>query len=218
MGRKSLHTPEQLKALFIQATLDIIEERGVAGLSARSVAKRVGYSPGTIYNIFENLDALIFSVEVRVLDDLCEHLMAVQTGVSISERLPVVARAYMDFAEQRPHAWSLLFEHIVAGPTAVPPTYTERIGYILQIFDHVLRVPVGPDAAGDVRSGSSFLFCLLTGLGLLATSPKLNGSGAALARRLLESYLAGEILNRQPGIDPVGETSAEASTGGRATI
>ena len=68
MGRRSTHTPQQLRELILDAAQDIIQDQGLAGLSAREVARRIAYSPGTIYNMFENLDDVVLHVEARVLD------------------------------------------------------------------------------------------------------------------------------------------------------
>jgi len=52
MGRRSTHTPQQLRELILDAAQDIIQVQGLAGLSAREIARRIEYSPGTIYNMF----------------------------------------------------------------------------------------------------------------------------------------------------------------------
>ena len=41
MGRRSSHTPQQLKDLILEAAYDIIETQGLAGLSAREIARRI---------------------------------------------------------------------------------------------------------------------------------------------------------------------------------
>ena len=74
MGRRSIHTPDELRELIIAATTEIVEQDGLEGLSAREIAKRVGYSPGTLYNVFENLDDLLFIIEARLLDELAGRL------------------------------------------------------------------------------------------------------------------------------------------------
>ena len=45
-----------------------IGEVGFARFSAREVAKRVGYSIGTIYNVFGSYDQLILAINGRTLD------------------------------------------------------------------------------------------------------------------------------------------------------
>src|ERR1700674_1715236 len=74
MGRRSTHTPQQLRELILDAAQDIIQVQGLAGLSAREIARRIEYSPGTIYNMFENLDDVVLHVEARVLEALDQRL------------------------------------------------------------------------------------------------------------------------------------------------
>ena len=74
MGRRSTHTPQQLRELILDAAQEIIQVQGLAGLSAREIARRIEYSPGTIYNMFENLDDVVLHVEARVLEALDKRL------------------------------------------------------------------------------------------------------------------------------------------------
>ncbi len=56
MGRRSDHTPQQLRDLLIDHGHKLMAEVGYARFSGREVAKRAGYSVGTIYNVFGSLD------------------------------------------------------------------------------------------------------------------------------------------------------------------
>ena len=111
MGRRSEHTPEGLKTLIVEASEKIIGAQGLAGLSAREIARSVGYSPGTIYNIFENLDDLILQVEARLLDDLDARLAMLSPDGPADMRVVRLARAYLAFTTERPRLWNVLFEH-----------------------------------------------------------------------------------------------------------
>ena len=76
MGRRSIHTPDELRELIIEATTEIVEQVGLEGLSAREIAKRVGYSPGTLYNVFGSYDELLLRVNARTLDHWYAFLQA----------------------------------------------------------------------------------------------------------------------------------------------
>ncbi|WP_160719723.1 TetR/AcrR family transcriptional regulator [Isachenkonia alkalipeptolytica] len=48
-----------IKEKMLQSAEGIVEEEGFEGISMREVAKRSGYTPGSIYQYFENKDVLI---------------------------------------------------------------------------------------------------------------------------------------------------------------
>jgi len=47
MGRRSIHTPDELRELIIEATTAIVEQDGPKGLSARAIATTLRDAPGT---------------------------------------------------------------------------------------------------------------------------------------------------------------------------
>ena len=121
MGRRSTHTPQQLRELILDAAQDIIQSQGLVGLSAREVARRIEYSPGTIYNMFENLDDVVLHVEARVLDALDKRLSAVLADGNPSDRVDRLAQAYLSFTHEKPRLWNLLFEHHMPAKAQLPP-------------------------------------------------------------------------------------------------
>ena len=56
MGRRSDHSREELRELILKAGETLMAEVGFADFSAREVAKRIGYSIGTIHNVFGSVD------------------------------------------------------------------------------------------------------------------------------------------------------------------
>ena len=63
-------------------------EEGVSQVSARALAKRIGYSPGTLYNLFDNIDAVVYQVNADTLRDLAAAAMA-----AVGERSEPLDRA-----------------------------------------------------------------------------------------------------------------------------
>ena len=53
MARRNDNSRDELKEMSIAAGQEIILAEGFASFSARKVAKNIGYTIGTIYNIFE---------------------------------------------------------------------------------------------------------------------------------------------------------------------
>jgi AcrR family transcriptional regulator len=201
MGRRSEHTPDALRTLIIEASERIIASDGLSGLSAREIARSVGYSPGTIYNIFENLDDLVLQVEARLLDDLDQRLLALPTTGSPDDRVLALGRTYLAFTAERPRLWNILFEHHLPPSASVPGWYQAKLDALMSRVESVLR-PVIPHADHQTTARSArVLWAGVHGITSLATADKLSNVTMASAQVLMDdlllNYLAG-LRQRQP--------------------
>ena len=78
MARRSDHSREELREMALSAAEQIVVEQGYEGLSARKVASAIGYTVGTLYLVFENIDDLILNINARTLDRLHAKMTASQ--------------------------------------------------------------------------------------------------------------------------------------------
>lgn len=67
MARRPDHSRDELYALAMNAARGIVERDGIRGLTARNIATAIGYSPGTLYNLFDNLDDLALQINGATL-------------------------------------------------------------------------------------------------------------------------------------------------------
>lgn len=195
MGRRSTHTPEQLRQLILDAAQAIIETNGLAGLSAREIARRIGYSPGTIYNMFQNLDDVVLHVEARVLDALDQRIAAIGTGGTPEENVYKLAEVYLAFTSERPKLWNLLFEHYMPGGTDTPAWYQQKLETLMNRVETSMAPLFGPaDTAARQRS-ARVLWAGVHGITSLSTANKLSNvtteSATYLVKDLISNYLAG---------------------------
>jgi len=200
MGRRSIHTPEQLRQLILDAAAAIIEANGLAGLSAREIARRIGYSPGTIYNMFENLDDVVLNVEGRVLDALDERLAAeLAKGGDQTTLVMRLAQAYLSFTHERPKLWNLLFEHYMPGGTDTPPWYQEKLERLMSRVEAAVAPIYPPDAVLERQRAARVLWAGVHGITSLSTANKLANvtteAAALLVGDLITNYLAGVKAN-----------------------
>jgi AcrR family transcriptional regulator len=115
MGRRSTHSPEELRQLILDASREIIERDGLLGYSAREVARKIGYSPGTLYNVFQDLDDVLMTLQMQLLTDAARRLSDVTDSGQHTQRLNELARAYVTFALENKRIWNLLFQHQPPG-------------------------------------------------------------------------------------------------------
>src|SRR5436305_4114057 len=60
----------KLREALIRAAERMIEKEGLGGMRARELAHKVGCAVGAIYNVFTDLDHLIFAVNALTLEQL----------------------------------------------------------------------------------------------------------------------------------------------------
>jgi len=202
MGRRSNHSGVALRDLILDAAEDMIKTGGLASLSAREIAKRVGYSPGTIYNVFENLDDVVLHVEARLLDALDAHLAALMPGPDPARNVHELALAYLQFTHDHPRLWNLLFEHHLPAGVEIPDWYQEKLEGLMRRVESALS-PLMPLAdQEDVQRGARVLWAGVHGITSLSTADKLSivttDGAATLVRDLVTTFLAGLQAQQAP--------------------
>jgi AcrR family transcriptional regulator len=202
MGRRSSHTPEELRELILRATEDLVERDGLAGLSAREIARSIGYSAGTLYNCFEHLDDLILHVEARVLDSLDRDLAAAERAGTAEEQVRRLAATYLAFTVKRPKLWNLLFEHHLPAATPVPGWYQDKLDALLARVETALRPLASRTSDVELQRAARVLWAGVHGITSLATADKLANVTHDTAQRLVDdlvtNYLAGMKLRAKP--------------------
>lgn len=155
MGRRSDHSRAELRAMIIAEGHRQIAEVGYARFSARDVAKRIGYSIGTIYNVFGTHDALMLAINGVTLDQWRDHLDVRLAGAT-DDRLRVAVEAYFEFAILHRNAWTAIYDFRLAENADTPDDYAARVADLTQIVvDEIAAVlPLGhqEQAAALARS------------------------------------------------------------------
>ncbi len=198
MARRSDHTRDELRALALQAARDVAEAEGWRGLTARKVATRIGYSVGTLYNVFQDLDDMIVAVNGDTLDTLFAHLREAMSGTPADRpeaALRVLGEAYIAFIDRHPNLWDILFEHRLPPGRALPPWYDEKLARLLALIENAIA-PLFDDTQRMERGRAArVLWCAMHGICSLARSGKLGvvtgDSVEAMAGELITSYTAG---------------------------
>jgi AcrR family transcriptional regulator len=196
MGRRSTHTPQQLRELILNAAQEIIQSQGLSGLSAREIARRIGYSPGTIYNMFQNLDDVVLNVEARVLDALDGRLIGVLRGDGDEDgRVERLALAYLAFTQENPRLWNLLFEHHMPANAELPAWYQQKLEGLMRRVEESLGSRFKPGQDAERQRAARVLWAGVHGITSLSTADKLSVVTTDTASRMIEdlvgTYLAG---------------------------
>lgn len=140
MGRRSDHTRQELEHLFLVEGHKHMAEVGFARFSAREVAKRIGYSIGTLYNVFGTLDQLLIAINTRTFQLWAEEVRAALEK-SGPDRIRCLVEAYFGFARANRHSWTAIYDHHLPPDVVLSDEQNQRRGGLTQIIvDEVVAV------------------------------------------------------------------------------
>lgn len=187
MGRRSDHSRDELEALMLSQGHALMAEVGFARFSAREVAKRAGYSIGTIYNVFGSHDRLVLAINTRTFSGWAEHLRA-RLAEAGKDRIAALVRGYFGFARTNPHLWMAIYDHRLPPGTAMPDDDAATRAVLTWIVAEEIARAVGTDRAGEVAALTRSLVATVHGhchfalTGAFALMGEPDPEGAALAR------------------------------------
>lgn len=143
MGRRSDHTRTELREIIVAEGHRQIAEVGFAHFSAREVAKRIGYSIGTIYNVFGSYDQLMLAINGRTLDLWLDYLASRLEGVA-EDRLKAAIGAYFEFAVVHRHAWAALYDFRLPDDGVPPDDYRAKVAAIMESVEREVAGALPP--------------------------------------------------------------------------
>ena len=186
MARRKDHTHQELRKMSVQAGAALIAEHGLQGFSLRKVAAEIGYTPGALYNIFEDIDDLLIHVHEQTLDALFDHLSQVEIDADKGkEALQALAYAYLAFARENRYQWQALFDYSRPDDKPLPLTYNQKLDTLFGLIEMALP----DDVEGDRSSLITVLWASIHGICTLSLSSKLQHSQGVDPEKLIDELL-----------------------------
>jgi AcrR family transcriptional regulator len=187
MGRRSDHSRAELEALIIEQGHLLMAEVGFGRFSAREVAKRVGYSVGTIYNVFGSSDRLVLAINTRTFVLWADHLRGRLKSAG-KDRIAALVSGYFGFARGYPNLWMAIYDHRLPAGMAMPPedaaTRAVLTGIVAEEIARALGEVQSKDLAALTRSLVATVHghCHFALTGAFALMGEADPESAALAR------------------------------------
>ena len=193
MARRADHSREELREMALRAARAITEKHGLTGLTARRVAKRIGYSSGTLYNVFESFTDLVIQMNGRTLDTLYDFVTAETAEGNTEDVLRALAHRYIAFTTEQANLWSAIFEPSLPRGDRLPEWYQEKMQKLLGLVDAALAPLFGPEHDAERWHSVELLWSSLHGICSLVSVRMLvtPQSAIAMADTLIEFYIAG---------------------------
>ena len=195
MARRSDHNREELYQMALTAAREIVVADGHRALTARNVAERIGYSAGTLYNLFANLDELFLHLNGSTLEQLHDDLASLRPSGNPEADLHALLDRYLAFTAAQPQLWALIFEHRLPAGMDLPDWYQGKVDRVLALLEEALSPLFNAGQEAQKKESARVLWASLHGIWSLAIAGKLGivtmEPVGAMARTLIRTYLAG---------------------------
>ena len=100
---------DELRAKILDAARELFVAHGVEAVSMRKVAEKIGYTATTLYNHFEDKDALLRALCDADFGTLHESFARIGRIADPIDRLRKLGQAYIEFALRFPSHYRLMF-------------------------------------------------------------------------------------------------------------
>jgi len=196
-----------MKVEMVRIAEAVVGEEGLSALTARRVAVNAGVAVGTIYNIFENLGALISEVNARTMADLVAALSDVQTDRGSTHDILIgFADRYMAFVRNNPHRWMAVFEVEMPGAGQALPNQAS-IDRLFSFLEDAIRTHDDRIDAQMARRSARGLWAAVHGLLMLSASNRLPAIRLENVRPTIDHLVTCHLL----GLDELTKTRMKQS-------
>jgi len=108
---------EDVRAKILEQAIGLVYRYGPRRVTMRSLARKLGYSPATLYLYFRNKQELLKEIALRGFDALGDAVAPAQALDDPFDAIAETARRYIDFGLEHHELYRLMFEDIsLVGP------------------------------------------------------------------------------------------------------
>lgn len=192
MARRTGLSREEIRVNALEAGRNVIIKEGIRKLSMRQIAKDIGYTVGTLYNVFKNQDDLLLQINGETLDKMHAYLIDnLKPELRGRDMLLSIARSYYTFARDNYHLWATLFEYSLTEEQEFPVWYLQKIAELINLAERAMDAVV---TSQEVPLAARTLWASVHGICALGLSKRLqitsSGDPEALIQDLVDRYFA----------------------------
>lgn len=186
MARRSEHTREELTQMAIDSGTELIKNRSFRGFSARAVAADMGYTVGTLYHLFNDLDTFILHINAQTLDKWLDYFKGLKYGRP-ETHARTFAQGYFTFARDNYALWTALFEHKMM-PQDIPEWYKPKMTQMFAAFEDTVLIHTGNDRKKAAKLAKT-LWASVHGICVLSLTAKLDLVEADPPEKMIDDLL-----------------------------
>ena len=191
MARRSDHSREELKELALLSAEKLLNTKSASELSTRQIATQMGYTVGTLYQIFNNLPDLLLHINARTLSGLYQDCQNLNISAQNNEaNILAYANVYLQFAHQHPGQWELIFDNKILNENELPDWYISQVNALFSLIETQLYALSPLTTEYEISKTSRVLWSSVHGICMLSVNNNLFAQRACTAEELIKSLIS----------------------------
>ena len=183
---------EATRAEIVNAAWELAREQGLAGLSLRDVAARIGMRPPSLYWYFDSKNAVFDAMFAEGNRELLSRMASFDWPTEPRALLREIARAFVEFSAEDPPRAQLLFQRTIPDFEPSPESYALAVEALEEARARLVAAGVADQAHFDLWTA------LVSGL---ASQQQANDPGGDRWLRLVDEAVdmfADHVLTQRP--------------------
>ena len=136
---------KQIRTEILDAAWQVAAEEGIAGVSLRAVAERVGLATPSLYSYFASKNDLYDAMFAAGNRALIVHFQTLDRPADMRERARAYLAAFVGFCVADPARYQLLFQRTIPGFEPSPESYA----LAEQAYELAVRAPLAEIGVTD---------------------------------------------------------------------
>lgn len=189
-------TKDNVYNILITKGRELVRDNGAEFLTARKLSTATGYSVGTIYNQFGNMDNYIQEQNIITLNELHSNICKIMPDSNDYKNLNRYVDAFVEFVLDNKNLWFLLYDfHLKAKKNCFSKNYLKSLISIIQVWEVYFNKVFSKLNRDERKIGLQVLWLSIFSVSSFLTNQSLNSFSKVnkhnICKLLLNTYLAG---------------------------
>lgn len=187
---------DKIQENLVNKGRELIRKKGAEFLTARKLSDASGYSVGTIYNQFGNMDNFILIQNYLTLDQLYTALIKLQTSGTPYQRLNLYVKEFIRFVIENKNLWFLVHNfHLLNNKRHFSKIYLKRVVQITKLIEREFKNMFPEIEFPELTLSIQVLWLSLFAISSFLTTDALDSFSKinkhTICELFLNTYLAG---------------------------
>ncbi|WP_285704946.1 TetR/AcrR family transcriptional regulator [Microtetraspora sp. NBRC 16547] len=141
---------ERTKAEILEAAWDIARAAGLAGLTLRDVAHRVGMRPPSMYSYFDSKNAVYDAMYAQGCREFLDRVTRLALTGDALRDLKTGSRMFVEFCVEDPARYQLMFQRTIPGFEPSAESYALAVQALRTMGSHLAKIGIAAPEALDM--------------------------------------------------------------------